>query len=391
MKRLPSPWNLGGLLLLFIAGLVLRGLALPGISGDMRWAYLPWYDFLRIHGLQGIGTNFSDYTPPYLYLLWLSTLTANFLPGVAAIKSISILADVASAILVFRIVRLKYPTGLKAVLAGLLFWVLPTVMLNSSLWGQADALYMVFLLLSLYCLLTDRPLPGVAAFGVAITIKAQAVFLAPLLAVLFFKRRIAWQHFLVVPLVYILLDLPVFLLGRPLLGIFTIYSSQADIFQSLSKNAPNPYLFLSAVPYGVGLAAGLAAAALIVGCWVWLTARPKAALNPTTLLLTGLVSVALVPFALPKMHDRYWYPADILSLLLAFYMPELWFVPLLYQLISTSAYLVFLFSAPPVLTEIAAVLNGLTIVFLIWQQVRAPASSMPHGKEGSLPRQQENL
>jgi Gpi18-like mannosyltransferase len=54
--------------------------------------------------------------------------------------------------------------------------------------------------------LTDKPLLGVVAFGIAITIKAQAIFIAPLLAILFFKRRIAWQYFLMVPLIYILLD-----------------------------------------------------------------------------------------------------------------------------------------------------------------------------------------
>ena len=37
------------------------------------------------------------------------------------------------------------------------------------------------------------------------------------------------------------------------------------------------------------------------------------------------MSVALVPFLLPKMHDRYFYPADIFSLLAAFYMPEFGF------------------------------------------------------------------
>jgi Gpi18-like mannosyltransferase len=84
----------------------------------------------------------------------------------------------------------------------------------------------------------------------------------------------------------------------------------------------------------------------------------------------GLVSVALVPFVLPKMHDRYFYPADVFSLLAAFYMPELWFVPILYQVISTLAYMVFLFNVPVVATEIAAVLNTVTIIFLVWKQSR---------------------
>ena len=130
----------------------------------MQWAYIPWYNFLKTHGIQAIGTNFSDYAPPYLYLLWLATFTSNYLPSIVAIKLIPIIADVINAIFVYRIVRLKYPTGPKPLLASALFWVLPTVMMNSSLWGQTDALYTLFLLVCLYYLLTDKPLSGVVAF-----------------------------------------------------------------------------------------------------------------------------------------------------------------------------------------------------------------------------------
>jgi Gpi18-like mannosyltransferase len=170
MKRSPAPWKFGGIVLLFIIGIVFRGLALPAISKDMFWAYIPRYDFLKVHGLQAIGTNFSDYTPPYLYLLWLATFTSKVLPEAAAIKFISILADIVSAVIVYRIVQLKYPTGLKPLLAAILFWSLPTIMMNSSLWGQADALYTLFLLACLYYLLTDGPLLGVLAFGIAAAI-----------------------------------------------------------------------------------------------------------------------------------------------------------------------------------------------------------------------------
>ena len=384
MKRLPSPLKFGGIILLFLIGIVVRGIALPAISADMRWAYLPWYDFLKTHGVQGIGTNFSDYSPPYLYLLWLATFTSNYLPSVAAIKLITIFADIVNTVLVYRIVQFKYPTGLKPILASALFWVLPTVMMNSSLWGQTDSLYTLFLLVCLYYLLTDRPFWGVCAFGIAITVKAQAVFIAPLLAILFFKKRIVWQYFLMVPVLYILLDLPAFLLGRPLLGIFTIYTSQAVTFHDLSRHAPNLYIFMNSSPYVLGVTLGLAVTVAALGCWIWFTVRAKAGLSQNAIVFTGLMSVALVPFLLPKMLDRYFYPADILALVAAFYLPELWFIPILYQIISVSAYLVSLFDAPLLLIKVAALLNAATIFFLVWKQVRTigpPSSTQTLTKE----------
>ena len=381
MKRLSSPLKFGGILSIFIIGLACRVLALPAISNDMYVAYLPWYDYLRTHGLQAIATNFSAYTPPYLYLLWLATLTSKFLPKIVAIKFISIIADTVGAIFVYRIVRLKYPGGLKSLLAGVLFWTLPTVMLNSSAWGQADALYTLFLLACLYYLLTDTPLLGVAAFGIAITIKAQAVFIAPLLAILFFKKRIPWRYFLIVPLVYLLLDLPASLLGRPLLAIFTIYSSQAAAFQELSMNAPNLYIFISNVPYGLGTMIGSAAALLIVGYWIWQNVRRQWIIHSQELVLASLVSVAIVPFLLPKMHDRYFYPADVFSLLAVFYLPELWFIPVLYQIISSLAYIVYLFNASVELTQVAAIVNTITLLFLVWKQSQTLHSSQTLSKE----------
>ena len=146
MKRFPFPLKFGGIILLFIIGIVLRGMALPAVSVDMQWFLIPWYDFLKTHGAQGLGMNFSNYTPPYLYLLWLATLTSHHLSPVTSIKFISIFADAVNTILVYRIVRLKYPTGSNPLVASALFWALPSIMLNSSLWGQADAIYTLFLL-----------------------------------------------------------------------------------------------------------------------------------------------------------------------------------------------------------------------------------------------------
>ena len=379
MKRFPFPLKFGGIILLFIIGIVLRGMALPAVSVDMQWFLIPWYDFLKTHGAQGLGMNFSNYTPPYLYLLWLATLTSHHLSPVTSIKFISIFADAVNTILVYRIVRLKYPTGSNPLVASALFWALPSIMLNSSLWGQADAIYTLFLLASLYYLLTDKPSLGILAFGIAFTFKAQAVFILPLLAILLFKRRIAWQYLLSVPLIYILLCLPAILLGRQWMDVFTVYLSQASTYPELSRNAPNLYIFMNSFPDELGIVVALTITMAMIGCWIWFNVCAKSELTQNTILFMSLVSVALVPFLLPKMHDRYFYPADIFSLLAAFYMPELWFLPILYQIISSLAYIVFLFNAPPLSTQIAAVLNTLTIGFLVWKQVqtRIPTISSP--------------
>ena len=153
------------------------------------------------------------------------------------------------------------------------------------------------------------------------------------------------------PLIYIVLDLPALLLGRPLLEIFTIYSSQATIFHDLSRHAPNLYIFMTSFPYDLGVTIGLIITVAAISCWIWFTVRSKSEFSLNAIVFMSLMSVALTPFLLPKMLDRYFYPADILALVAAFYMPELWFVPILYQIISASAYLVSLFDAPLLLIQ----------------------------------------
>jgi hypothetical protein len=47
------------------------------------------------------------------------------------------------------------------------------------------------------------------------------------------------------------------------------------------------------------------------------------------------------------MHERYFFLADVLTVVLAFYRPRLWFVPLIVQAASLLSYLPFLFWDEP--------------------------------------------
>jgi len=50
----------------------------------------------------------------------------------------------------------------------------------------------------------------------------------------------------------------------------------------------------------------------------------------------------MAPYFLPKMHDRYFYPADVLSIAYGFYFPAQFYVPVTVCLASFLAYLPFL-------------------------------------------------
>ena len=366
-EKLYGAESIGSILL----AIILRCLMIPFTNYDTD-GYIRWYDYIATHGISNaLGTNFAIYTPPYLYLLSLATLAEQFIPALVAIKVIPILFDLINAGIIYKILRLKYPAGYAPTFAMSIFLLAPTVMLNSAFWGQIDSLYTCLLLLATYCILTERPISAMLAFGISISIKAQAIFLAPFLLLMAFKKKIPWYAFGLIPLTYLAMMLPAIFAGRSVADVTTIYLTQANTMQIPSVNSPNWYIFVPQSAYSVSTRIGFGVAILVLGIWVTIYSRRNFALHAETLLVAALASVALTPLLLPKMHDRYFYPADVLSLALALYVPRVWFVPLAYQIISLLAYSIFLFGVSPQEPLVfATVLNTALIAHILWMQHR---------------------
>ncbi|MCL4529081.1 MAG: hypothetical protein M1282_06685, partial [Chloroflexi bacterium] len=213
-------WNLLSFTL-FIVGFLVRLFFLPVRTMDMGY-YLTWYNHIVSNGvLHSLSDHFIEYNPPFIYLLSLATLTKSFLPRIWAIKFIPITFDIINTGLVFQITKTYFDDVSKSIRAALIFWAAPTIMINSSVWGQTDSLYACFLLLAFLFLLKDRPAVAMIAFALSISIKAQGIFMAPFLAILFLKKQIKWYTFLLIPPVYALPFLPAILAGRPINILFS--------------------------------------------------------------------------------------------------------------------------------------------------------------------------
>lgn len=306
------------------------------------------------------------------------TKTAGFIPKVAAIKLPAICFDFLNAFVVFLILKIRYPEGPIPLIGASAFLLLPTPWMNSAYWGQSDAIYTCFLLLCIFFLMKDQSLIAMIFLGVSFSFKAQAVFLGPLLFLLIIKKKIPWYYVGIVPIIYALMMLPAAVIGRPIIELLTIYAGQADTYQMLSMHAPNPYAFVPAHFYKYGLIIGLAATIVITLAWTRVYAGKIKEFTPETILLCAFVSAAFVPFFLPKMHDRYFYLADVLSFLMAFYVLRGWRLAIGYQFVSGLVYLVFLHSSlvrtrmdtPLDITIVllAAMINTLLMGFVFWNQ-----------------------
>lgn len=354
-----------------VLALVLRRLGWSQPNSDLTGFLLPWYDrILASGGYRALGEAFSNYNPPYTYLLVAATYLRPWVPKVVAIKAISGGFDFLAAIVMYRLVRLRYPSGPLPWLAYGAVLYAPTVIANSSVWGQCDIIYATFLLASVYFVCRRRPLLSVVSFAVALSFKVQAIFLAPFMLLLFLKRLIPWRYLLVVPVVFLLLLLPAVLAGRSLVDLLGVYPGQAGAYGTLSRNAPNLYglipdaWFPIAVPIGIAIA--IQAALLLALA----ARRSRVELDEEKLLRAATLSVALMPFLLPKMHDRYFFPADLLSIALAFYCPRSRALPFLLQVTSLSAYTPFLLRELLLPLPVAGLLNLLVIVYLLQAHLR---------------------
>jgi len=313
---------------------------------DFRLDTSLWYAAVQQQGLAAAGTGVSNYAPTYLYLLYLVSVLLPAVPAVVAIKIPSVVFDFLCAGLVYRIVGLKYANRRIAALAFLTVLMAPTVVLNGSLWGQSDSIYTAMLLACVYALMTGRALPAMLAFGAALALKLQSMFLAPCIFALWLRRRLPFWSLLLVPVVYALAMVPAWLEGRTMLDLATIYVSQSGTFHELTRNSPNLYTWLPQRYYTLLVPAGLLLMGAIGAAFVWLVWRSRAKLAPALVLRLSLLSLLMVPYFLPKMHDRYFFPADVLSIAYGFYFPGQYYVPVAISFASFFAYQPFLVGHP---------------------------------------------
>ncbi|GAB90287.1 hypothetical protein [Gordonia rhizosphera] len=304
-----------------------------------------WYDTLDTGGFGAFRERFADYNYPYLYLIWL--LTALNIPALIGIKAISILFDLVLGFFAYRIVALRTTRFWLRALAFGIVVLLPSVIANSAWWGQADAVYSAFVLGGVYFLMRAQresvranSVWACVMFGLAISFKLQAIFVLPVLAWLLLRRRLPWYSLFAIPLVFLLLDLPAVLAGASLDTALSVYLDQTGSYKQLTLGAANLYQLIPIDGDATWLAhlGIVAAAALIVVFLVWSVWR-KPVVTPTSILVVATASAVVVPFLLPAMHDRYFYTAEVLSVVMAFYLPlRFVLIPILIQAAAIGVY-----------------------------------------------------
>ena len=330
-------------ILLTGAAFTLRGLAFDYETLDYQNFLHPWCEFFRANGgFKALATPVGNYNIPYLYFLALF----SYLPirDLYLIKLLSVFFDVLLAWSCAMLLgRVTWSAGRRL---GCYFAVLflPTVFLNGAVWGQCDGVYVALAVLGIWCALADKPVWSMLCITLSFGFKLQAVFVMPLWAVFWMQGKINWKHLLIFPAAYVLLVLPAVLLGRPFLDTITLYFNQTgSIGSGLNYNSPSVFAIFWQIrePEPASTIAIAAAALYMVNLLAvaWVNRRR---LSDRGVIALAVLFAVGIPFLLPHMHDRYFYAADILSLVLAFAMPMLWLAAPLTEFASLLGYHAYL-------------------------------------------------
>ncbi len=333
---------LGGIfIILVLMACYLRLKLMPAETFDYTNFLLPWHKYLEQKGLSAFHDNFANYNTPYLFLLWIITLLP--LGPLAGIKLLSIGFDFVLAAAVFAIVAYYRPKSYSPYIAFLATLFLPTVFLNSSLWGQCDAIYTSFGLWAFYFCLRNRQFAAWLLWGIAFSFKLQAIFFLPFLLFYSLHKRWRWYAPLVAVAAFAVLSVLPILEGRSLSSTLGIYLLQAKdpvggqpalawyspTFGQLLPGGGFFYHYFKQAMLVMGAVAGLLVVSL---------AFLKDKFSDKQVLNILAISLFVVPFLLPGIHERYLFSAEIIALVASFVLPRFVWAAITMQIVTIITY-----------------------------------------------------
>jgi dolichyl-phosphate-mannose-protein mannosyltransferase len=286
---------------------------------------------------------FADYPPGYMYILYalgwvlkLLNIPAQSAIFTLIIKIPSMIAEVVTAIILYRI-GVKQIGKMFGLMCSALVLFNPAMFFNSSAWGQIDAVFVLFIVLTLIYLRKENYWLGALFFAVALLIKPQAILFAPVVGLVYFYALFIKGRFGKAVLGIFggaaIIAATVFLASLPFKGdqeplwIVDKYISATSTYSYWSLNASNlfalfsknfvtssePFLGLSYQPW-IFVSVGLICAAIIVLQWRSRNTKPL-------FDLAAFLIISIYMFV-PAMHERYILPVCILLIFAFAYSKE---------------------------------------------------------------------
>lgn len=307
------------IIIITILAIIARILVLSFESGDYIYCLKPWMDEIRTYGgLKSLKYEIGNYN--ILYMTIMAIFSYIPISSKILIKVLSIVFDfiigIFGALITKEILGEKDKDNKISILTYVSLIMLPTVFLNSALWGQCDSMYVGFTLISLYYLLKDKNMRAFIFAGLAFACKLQFIFILPIYIVLYFKKKnFSIFNFLIIPLVNFITCIPAIIAGRSIKECLCIYIAQTGQgTRALTLNFPNIYKFVPKFFSTQGTVLVIFTL-LILGIVTYIILKNKTKFTNINIIGASIMYVLLMVSFLPYMHERYGYCAEVLMVI----------------------------------------------------------------------------
>ncbi len=301
-----------------------------------------FYQIKELGGFKALKYNIGDYNVPYVTIL--AMLTYIPISPLISVKIVSVIFDFIGAIyaskLVYELLKNKYNAKLYASICFAVILFLPTVFINSALWGQCDFIYVSFILMSLYYLLKNKVLKSFVLLGIAFSFKLQFIFILPIYILLYFRRSdISILHFLIIPIVNLIMCLPSLLAGRSIVDCMKIYFLQTVNYTQITINYPNLYnIFVEF--FNTQSIVLIIFTIAILGTLIFYILYKRIDIEKNILKIALMTSLLMVYF-LPRMHERYAFVCEIIAIIYVIVEKKDFYLPIILQISTLTGYYAF--------------------------------------------------
>lgn len=313
------------IVIISMAGLAFRwtGIRFEGV--DYQNCLLTWYLQLKSGGsLAALADYSGDYNLPYATVLYFLTLLP--IEPVISIKMVSILFDFLGAAVLMKMV-MEAAEGENRYYYGAVAYALvfcnPLAVINSGYLAQSEGIWVSLSLLSFWYIWRDRPVKGMWIFGFALATKLQAVFILPLILILFFyKKKFSFLHMLWIPVAIQVLCIPAIIGGCGFDIAYRLYGNMLGEYPFMYYYYPNVWTFFQEAPYyQFGKAAiCFTFAALLMFAILFVKSGKKHTMQDALEYIAWTTMTCAM--LLPCMHERYNYIAEIVLPLCAIRKPK---------------------------------------------------------------------
>lgn len=305
------------------------------LSTFQSWASTAAHRFSQFYSGLNTGRGASDYPPLYIYVLYLIgklTSISSMSPySVLLLKLPSILADVATGYLIYKLAKKHFAWESSALLSAFYLFN-PAILINSTVWGQVDSFF-TLIIVAAVILLTEQKIGLAAAFFTAgVLMKPQGIIFLPVLGFELVRQlqqknwKTVFKAILAAILTTVILVLP-FSINGGVSWILKLYTGTLGEYPYASVNGFNAYSLLGlnfVKDTGKGFLLSYHQWGLIfivlISAFAWLIySKGK---DTIFAAVAALLLIAGVFIFSTRMHERYLFPSVALGLLAFVYLKD---------------------------------------------------------------------